>query len=272
MTEKPGWRFRWGPHWGLRWRRHWRHSIKVRLVLLFLLLALATTAVFLLGMQRVLQGGWQGVAKPLVADYIDRLAAEIGTPPDETRARAPVARLPITLRIEGPALGFDSHPQRRHGHDGAEYHSDNSDHGDHSDDTRFGAEGWGLVRTTTDGHRIAFGLAGLPPGTQTRAFVWLTLNLLLVLTAGAYLYVRRLLRPLDAIGVAVESFGRGDFSQPIAVRRQDELGELATRINVMAGSLHGMLDAKRALLLAISHELRSPLTRAAGERRVGGRG
>ena len=30
----------------------------------------------------------------------------------------------------------------------------------------------------------------------------------------------------------------------------------------MANSLQGMLDAKRALLLAISHELRSPLTRA----------
>jgi signal transduction histidine kinase len=40
------------------------------------------------------------------------------------------------------------------------------------------------------------------------------------------------------------------------------LGELAEQINRMAGNLHGMLDAKRALLLAISHELRSPLTRA----------
>ena len=30
----------------------------------------------------------------------------------------------------------------------------------------------------------------------------------------------------------------------------------------MASSLHGMLDAKRALLLAMSHELRTPLTRA----------
>jgi signal transduction histidine kinase len=46
------------------------------------------------------------------------------------------------------------------------------------------------------------------------------------------------------------------------VRRKDELGDLAERINRMAQSLHGKLDAKRALLLAISHELRSPLTRA----------
>ncbi|MDH5541082.1 MAG: ATP-binding protein, partial [Rhizobacter sp.] len=57
-------------------------------------------------------------------------------------------------------------------------------------------------------------------------------------------------------------FGQGDFGTPIRVRRQDELGDLATQVNTMAASLHQMLDAKRELLLAISHELRSPLTRA----------
>ena len=46
------------------------------------------------------------------------------------------------------------------------------------------------------------------------------------------------------------------------MRRTDELGALAGRVNGMATNLHGMLEAKRALLLAISHELRSPLTRA----------
>jgi len=46
------------------------------------------------------------------------------------------------------------------------------------------------------------------------------------------------------------------------VRGNDELGRLAGQINTMAGELRHMLDAKRALLLSISHELRSPLTRA----------
>jgi signal transduction histidine kinase len=44
--------------------------------------------------------------------------------------------------------------------------------------------------------------------------------------------------------------------------RPDELGQLAATINTMGGDIRQMLDAKRALLLAISHELRSPLTRA----------
>jgi signal transduction histidine kinase len=46
------------------------------------------------------------------------------------------------------------------------------------------------------------------------------------------------------------------------VTREDELGELTESINHMADSLQSMLEAKRQLLLAISHELRTPVTRA----------
>jgi signal transduction histidine kinase len=46
------------------------------------------------------------------------------------------------------------------------------------------------------------------------------------------------------------------------MRHPDELGELAATINTMGADIHQMLEAKRTLLLAISHELRSPLTRA----------
>lgn len=237
---------------GWRTARHrWRHSIKWRLVTLFLLLAVATTAVFLFGMQQVVRGGWRGYAKPLVADYVDKLAAEIGSPPDAARARSIVARLPVSVRIEGPRLQYDSHPERRR----FEAWHRNGDEYD------FGAEGWGLMRTTADGHRITFGLANLLPGDHKR-FGWVTLAGLLLLTVVAFAYVRKLLKPLEDIGSGVARFGGGDFTQPIPLRRHDELGDLAERINRMALSLQGMLDAKRALLLAISHELRSPLTRA----------
>ena len=74
-----------------------------------------------------------------------------------------------------------------------------------------------------------------------------------------------MLRPLDDIRAGARRFGAGDFAQPIPVRhahRPDELGQLAATINTMGQDIQQMLDAKRALLLAISHELRSPLTRA----------
>ena len=86
-----------GAHGWLPWRR-WRHSIRWRLVTLFLALALLSIGVFVLGSQQLLRGAWQGYARPLVADYVDRLAAEIGSPPDLDKARALTQRLPLSIR------------------------------------------------------------------------------------------------------------------------------------------------------------------------------
>lgn len=239
-----------------RWRRA-THSLRARLVALFLLLALATTAVFLFGMQRWLQGGWQGWVQPLAADYVDRLAAEIGSPPDAARAQALAARLPIRVRIDGPRLQFDSHAGRR-----LPYGDDEDPPATRRSDRSPPWAQW-LQRETADGHRIRFTLAApLADVDRPRRLGWVTLTALLVLTGIAWAVVQRLLRPLQPIGDGVARFGRGDFSQPIALARDDELGQLADRIDGMASSLQGMLEHQRGLLLAISHELRSPLTRA----------
>lgn len=229
-------------------RRRWRHSLRLQLVTVFLLLALAMAAVFMGGMQRIFSTGWRDAARPLVADYMDRLVQEIGTPPDVAKAQALAERLPIAIRIEGPRVNWQSHPDRPE-------HRERAGLGGRAGD-------W-LSRPTADGHRVSFGLGTVPWQRGPHSPVgWITLALLLALIAAAYAYVRRLLRPLDDIGAGAERFGRGDFDTPIPLRRRDELGDLAQRINTMARDIKGMLDAKRGLLLALSHELRSPLTRA----------
>ncbi|MFY9512842.1 MAG: HAMP domain-containing protein, partial [Rubrivivax sp.] len=226
-----------------------RRSLGLRLVLLFVALALATTGIFVYGMQRAIGAGWSAFVQPLLADYVDRLAADIGTPPDPARAQALVQRLPLAIRIDGPLVQYDSHPQRR----GWQHHRE---HGRDRD------EDWLLARSTADGHRIVFGVGDIAWTRRPRSIGWLTLTALLLLTAGTYLYVRRLFRPLDDIRAGAQRFGSGNFDTPIPQRRADELGELAGQVNTMAADLQRMLDAKRGLLLAISHELRSPLTRA----------
>ena len=82
----------------------------MRLVALFLLLALAMAATFLFGMQKAFSIGWRDAARPLVVDYVDRLAAEIGSPPSIERAQALVQRLPVAVRISGPQVNWRSHP------------------------------------------------------------------------------------------------------------------------------------------------------------------
>ncbi|MBU1357758.1 MAG: HAMP domain-containing protein [Gammaproteobacteria bacterium] len=227
-----------------RWRHRWRHSLRLRLITVFVLLALAMAAVFIGGMQRAFSTGWRDAARPLVADYVDRLVAELGTPPSVARAQALVARLPISIRIEGPDVNWDSHPDRQRAR-------------------AFGPrDGDWFSRTTADGHRIRFGLGTLPWQRGPHGVGWIALALLLAFIVVAYAYVRRLLRPLDDIRAGAERFGEGRFDAPIPLRRRDELGDLAQRINTMARDIQAMLDAKRAMLLAMSHELRSPLTRA----------
>jgi signal transduction histidine kinase len=230
-----------------QWPHRLRRSLGLRLVGLFVLLALAITLIFLIGMQRALTGGWQGLVQPLVADYVDRLAADLGMPPDVVRAQALADRLPLSIRIDGPELHFDSHPRRSAWQ---QRHSDVE------------SGWWLLTRTTADGHRIIFGVGDIAWEHRPRTIGWLTLTVLLLLTGTAYLYVRRLFRPLDDIRAGALRYGQGDFATPIPLRRADELGDLAQQVNTMAADLQRMLDAKRGLLLAISHELRSPLTRA----------
>jgi signal transduction histidine kinase len=246
-----------------------RCSLKLRMVLVFLLLATAMSFTFISGAQKAFSVGWREAARPLLMDYVDRLAHEVsagGGVPSTERARAITQRLPITIDITGPQVKWRSHPDQERprwlrdrpqglGRDGP---GDDAGWGDDQDWQQL------LQRTTADGHRIEFGLNEAAFERRPK-LIGYTLTALLVLTLLAYLYVRRLLRPLDDIRQGALRFGAGEFGQPIPVRHPrgpDELGELAATINTMGQDIHQMLEAQRALLLAISHELRSPLTRA----------
>jgi signal transduction histidine kinase len=269
QTERRGW---WRHHhrhgedgqpcpWHRRARDAVGHSLRIRLVLLFLVLACMTTITFVGGVQKALSVGWREAARPLLMDYVDRLTGEIGTPPSVERAQAIVQRLPIHLRIEGPVVNWVSHPD-------IQRPDWMRDRGPRNPKERWlddGDEGHRLLqRTTADGHFIEFGLNAMTWEQKPRV-AWVTLSVLLLLTGLSYVYVRHLLRPLDDIRRGARRFGEGDFGEPIPVRhahRPDELGQLAVTINTMGEDIHQMLEAKRALLLAMSHELRSPLTRA----------
>ena len=74
--------------------------------------------------------------------------------------------------------------------------------------------------------------------------------------------IRRLLRPLRGLTEAVEGLGNGELGRQVpAGRRRDELGDLARAFNAMSTRLKDMVRGREQLLLDVSHELRSPLTR-----------
>ena len=181
-----------------------------------------------------------------MADYVDRLVAEIGSPPDVARAEALVARLPISIRIEGPTrqLGFASRARRA---DAASSRARRR------------------LAQPHHGRRPSHQLRPRHLAVAARA-AWHRLD-----HAGAAAGADRAAPMPTCAGCcgrsttsapAPSASAPASSTQPIPLRRRDELGDLARRINTMAHDIQAMLDAKRALLLALSHELRSPLTRA----------
>lgn len=91
--------------------------------------------------------------------------------------------------------------------------------------------------------------------------LWLLLFLMMAVVFSAYSFQKRLLRPLRSLddGVKRLSAGHLDISLPVLTR--DEFGALTDAFNQMVRRVKQMIQARDQLLLDVSHELRSPLTR-----------
>ena len=76
-----------------------------------------------------------------------------------------------------------------------------------------------------------------------------------------YVLLRLMLSPIKSLSSVVHEIGKGKYDVVIPVKRNDELGELADSIKSMAGNIKHSMKSKEQLLIDVSHELRSPLTR-----------
>jgi signal transduction histidine kinase len=77
----------------------------------------------------------------------------------------------------------------------------------------------------------------------------------------AYMFLRYLLRPLRGLGEGVARLSAGQFDVTLPVTSRDEFGLLTNAFNEMVGRVRDMIRARDQLLLDVSHELRSPVTR-----------
>jgi signal transduction histidine kinase len=77
----------------------------------------------------------------------------------------------------------------------------------------------------------------------------------------AHVVLKRLLYPLRELSGGVARFGSGELDVVLPTRTEDEFGHLTHAFNQMVTRVRGMIAARDQLLLDVSHELRSPLTR-----------
>lgn len=226
------------------------HSLFARLIFVM--------AVMTSGLMVLVMGFFWGSVIPIVHDTIDALVDDsvhriAADRPGLREAEELSARVGFEIRYEGPTGGWTTaadlptveqvrsgRTRRREGERWREYQ---------------------VVAAPQGGHYL---FARDLSGRMMRAHNQMLL-LLLVVMAGVvlatHLVLRRMLLPLRALGDGVARLGAGDLEVTLPPVAAPEFGALTEAFNGMVRQVRERIRARDQLLLDVSHELRSPLTR-----------
>ncbi|NQV68519.1 MAG: HAMP domain-containing histidine kinase [Pseudohongiella sp.] len=235
-----------------------RRSLFLRLLLIFGI----TIILFFLILSISLRTVNQNInAIETIPDYftrnIESVILDIGTPPNLSNAMRLAGELNWSINIHNPIMRWSSDNENRLNVDESLYNRTLTSEAE--------------VRLINDEEIIMVKTGGYDFYLYQRFFddnnfnyvvLYVGVSLAALVLFLNYFMVNKLLSPIHLLRKGAERIRRGDLSFRVKTNRQDELGELTESINHMADSLQSMLEAKRQLLLAISHELRTPITKA----------
>lgn len=193
-----------------------------------------------------------------VGQYVQYLVKDLGMPPDFKRAVELGKHTGMTVYYFAPGDSWSTSGQPPadpierihtwHNEDGIEA---GVIHGRHY-----------LIYRQDPNRTLLFEIDAAPAKEGRLAWAGLLLVLpVSLLLAGSYLWIRRIMAPLHTLTQGVRQVGGGRLDHRVPVQRSDELGELADSFNSMAGQLQTLIGSKERMLMDVSHELRSPLTR-----------
>jgi two-component system OmpR family sensor kinase len=97
-------------------------------------------------------------------------------------------------------------------------------------------------------------------GWQARIFLTFILSILLI-SPLAWLFARRLAAPIVAFAQAANRLGRDPRSPPLDLKGSSEVTAASAAFNLMQERLRRYVDDRTAMVGAIAHDLRTPLTR-----------
>lgn len=192
-------------------------------------------------------------------NYSNYIIKDLGNPPDTLAAKRLTDELNIQIRFKNDALEWKSHPET------PEFTALDLPVYDAGAQIRAGFQDQkGLfIDRQQDGWRYLIVLQSDKDSFSDAVFwndilktAFMTLVILLI-----FFIVRRLLYPVKSLHEGVLEISKGNLDHEISTRRNDELGELVRAFNAMRRRIGEMIHARDQLLLDVSHELRSPLTR-----------
>jgi signal transduction histidine kinase len=189
--------------------------------------------------------------------YADYLINDIGTPPSLERAQEISAKTGLAIRYEGSDASWSTMDISRR-IDTSHLHVWHEGEGFKAGTFR----GRYFMIVERGAGRYTFEVTGRFADEhhikRLPVIFFALLTLLLVL---AYFAIRRILRPVRWLQEGVQQVGTGNLDHRVSLTRAGEFRDLAESFNTMAERVGEMMQAKERLLLDVSHELRSPITR-----------
>jgi len=240
-------------------KRPRRHRLSYRLLALFIITGIVLIAVI----SGVVRSAWdqryRDAVDPHLRRYVEYILVDIGTPPNLDTAVQLSTELSVDIVINGPNVNWSSNGNALVENDIDIFHRERNN----NKDIEFGEYDHNqfLIRVKKNSYQLTFLTKDRSRRNGWAGPAFLVIVLSLTVLGSCYWILRWMLRPIGALDQGVKHIGMGELDYKIVVERKDEFGTLATSINKMGDDLASMLEAKRQLLLAISHELRSPLTR-----------
>lgn len=176
------------------------------------------------------------------------------TSPDLQTARRLGAQAQVGIRYEGPDGAWatsDDVPTIRQGDNGGTARASGI----------FPSRATYTVRTPQGGAYLFSWIIGRSVYDAHNRLVILLFVLVAALVFLAHVVLNRLLRPVRWLGDGVARLSAGELDVVLPTTTRDEFGVLTAAFNEMVGRVREMVSARDQLLLDVSHELRSPLTR-----------
>ena len=235
-----------------------RKSLFFRLLAIFGITVVLFLIIILISLQSI---GNDSDTIETIPDYFTRhvesIIEDIGTPPNLSNAMRLASELSWTINIRNPIMEWSSDAQNRLDVDSSQYQESLT-----SDAEMRTINGEDIIRVNRDGYDFYMYRSAQEEGLFNYFVLYTALALAALILFLNYFMVNKMLNPVRLLKQGAERIRQGDLSYRVKSNLQDELGELTESINHMADSLQSMLEAKRQLLMAISHELRTPITKA----------
>lgn len=191
-----------------------------------------------------------------ISHYTNYIIREIGTPPDILKALEIAQDLSLHIRFESSNLQWTTDDKLISFKEFDKLTSDENEQ--IKTDIE---EGIYFVAVNQDLGRYLFAFDFKKSTHDKEVLVTLMFILLTLVFLFAYLSIRWILKPIKWLTEGVKQVSKGNLNFQIPIRKMDDLGELTESFNSMTRRIAEMIHAKEQLLLDVSHEIRSPLTR-----------